>query len=87
MLTPDHQTERREPAPQMITCGVAMLVRALIIDPPTPFSPEASDPLQNMALRANTHIDRAVLGGFMIKALVTVATLLRRQLLAPVGRR
>ena len=41
---------------------------ALIINPPTSFSPEASDPMQNMALRANTHIGRAVLGGFMIKA-------------------
>ncbi len=41
---------------------------ALIIIPPTLFSPGVADPFQNMVLRAQTHIDLPALGGFVIKA-------------------
>ncbi len=41
---------------------------ALIINPPTPFSLGVADPLQNIHLRAQTHIERLALGGFVIKA-------------------
>ena len=42
--------------------------RALITIPPTSFSPEVTDPLQNTALCTQNRIDRLVLGGFMIPA-------------------
>jgi len=47
------------------TIGGKIAARALIIIPPASFRPEVAGPLQNMALRAQTHIDGPVLGGFM----------------------
>ncbi len=41
---------------------------ALIIIPPTLFSAGGGAPLQNMLLRAQTHMGRPALGGFVIKA-------------------
>ncbi len=41
---------------------------ALIIIPPTLFSPGVAASLQNMVLRAQTHMGLPALGGFVIKA-------------------
>ncbi len=43
-------------------------MRALIIIPPTLFSPGVAVTLQNIVLRAQTHMGRPALGGFVIKA-------------------
>ncbi len=47
---------------------------ALIIIPPTLFSPGVADPLQNMVLRQKTPMDRPALGGFVIKAAADIST-------------
>ncbi len=48
--------------------SIGVRLRALIIIPLTLFSPGVAAPLQNMVLRAQTHMGRPSLGGFVIKA-------------------
>ncbi len=48
--------------------GLEMRAQALIIIPLTLFSPGVAAPLQNMVLRAQTHIVRQVFSGFVIQA-------------------
>ncbi len=44
------------------------MTSALIIIPPTLFSPGVAIPLYNIVLRPQTHMGRLALGGFVIKA-------------------
>ena len=70
-----------EPAPTSVyhvrwlyAWGNACLTgEALVTIPPTAVSSDATGPLQNIGLRAYTHIDRTVLGGLMIKADATTS--------------
>ncbi len=50
----------------------------MIIILPTLFSHGVSAPLQNMVLRAQTHMSRPALGGFVIKAVVIHLTITLR---------
>jgi hypothetical protein len=54
--------------PGILMLNLKQRAPALIINPPTPFSLGVADPLQNIHLRAQTHIERLALGGFVIKA-------------------
>ncbi len=60
------------PAPSChLMCGgdlILCALLALIIIPPTLFSHGVAAPLQNMVLRAQTHMGRPALGGFVTKA-------------------
>ncbi len=73
MILSPLQPTLAQDSPQLPTSWVGKITvtsigAALIIIPPTLFSPGVAAPLQNMLLRAQTHMGRPALSGFVIKA-------------------